>query len=200
MNISNKNAADRGTENPGRPRGLWLMGGAGLLAAVLVAKLFYWQVLEHQHISLLAARQHRVTFKLPAQRGRILDRNGQLMASDTEVANVVADPSLIPAASRPRIAASLAPLLGMDAGDLMKHLSKPLKFEYLKRRVPRETGDRIDALHLTGIALEADLRRSYLAGTEASGASPSHSLAGNLLGFVNDEGTGQYGLEQRYDD
>jgi cell division protein FtsI/penicillin-binding protein 2 len=175
------------------------MGSAGLLAVVLVAKLVYWQVLEHQHISLLAARQHRVTFKLPAQRGRIVDRNGQLLASDTQVANVVADPSLIPASARPRIAASLAPLLGMDAGDLVKHLSKPLKFEYLKRRVPKETGDRIDALHLTGIALEGDARRSYVAGNEASGPGLAHSLAGNLLGFVNDEGTGQYGLEQQYD-
>lgn len=187
------------TEDRGRLRVIWLMAGAGLLAAVLVAKLVYWQVVEHQRITLLAARQQRVTFKLPAQRGKIIDRSGQLLATDTPVANVVADPSLIAASARPRIAASLAPLLGMNAVDLLKRLSMPVKFEYLKRKVPRETADRIDALHLTGIALESDTRRSYLAVNDTTGPGPAHSLAGNLLGFVNDGGAGQYGLEQQYD-
>ena len=47
------------TEDRGRLRVIWLMAAAGLLAAVLVAKLVYWQVLEHRQITLLAARQHR---------------------------------------------------------------------------------------------------------------------------------------------
>src|SRR2546425_4495209 len=113
-------AEDQMTEGRGRLRVIWLMGLAALLAGVLVAKLVYWQVIEHQRISLIAARQHQVTFKLPAQRGRIFDRNGQLLASDTPVANVVADPALIAAASRPRIAASLAPLLGMDVAEVLR--------------------------------------------------------------------------------
>jgi cell division protein FtsI/penicillin-binding protein 2 len=187
------------TEDRGRLRVIWLMAGAGLLAAALVAKLVYWQVLEHKRITLLAARQHQVTFKLPAQRGKIIDRSGQLLATDTPVANVVADPSLIAASTRPRIAASLAPVLGTNAADLLKRLSMPVKFEYLKRKVPRETADKIDALHLTGIALEGDASRTYLAASAATGPGLAHSLAGNLLGFVNDGGAGQYGLEQRYD-
>jgi cell division protein FtsI/penicillin-binding protein 2 len=187
------------TEDRGRLRVIWLMAASGLLAMVLLAKLVYWQVVEHQRITLLAAAQHRVTFKLPAQRGKIIDRSGQLLATDTPVANVVADPSLIATPARPRIAASLAPLLGLSATDLLKRLSMPVKFEYLKRKVPRETADRIDALHLTGIALEGDARRSYLAVSDTTGAGPPHSLAANLLGFVNDGGAGQYGLEQQYD-
>ena len=187
------------TEDRGRLRVIWLMAAAGLLAAVLVAKLVYWQVLEHRQITLLAARQHRVTFKLPAQRGKIIDRGGQLLATDTPVSNVVADPSLIAVSARPRIAASLAPLLGMGAPDLLKRLSMPVRFEYLKRKVPSATAEKIDALHLTGIALEGDARRSYLAGTDATGTGSAHSLAANLLGFVNDSGAGQYGLEQQYD-
>jgi cell division protein FtsI/penicillin-binding protein 2 len=187
------------TEDRGRLRVIWLMAAAGLLAAVLVGKLVYWQVLQHQRITLMAARQHRVTFKLPAQRGKIIDRSGQLLATDTPVANVVADPSLIAVPARPGIAASLAPLLGMTAADVLKRLSMPVKFEYLKRKVPRESADRIDALHLTGIALEGDARRSYLAVSDSAGAGPAHSLAGNLVGFVNDVAAGQYGLEQQYD-
>lgn len=175
------------------------MGMAAVLAAVLLGKLVYWQVVEHQKISLLAAKQHQVTFKLPSQRGKIFDRSGQLLATDTPVANVVADPSLIPRAARSQIAGSLAPLLGMTATDILKQLEMPLKFEYLKHKLPKETADKISALHLAGIGLEDDSRRSYLSSVDPAAPTEPRSLAGNLLGFVNDGGTGQYGLEQYYD-
>lgn len=175
------------------------MGMAAVLAAVLLGKLVYWQVVEHQKISLLAAKQHQVTFKLPSQRGKIFDRSGQLLATDTPVANVVADPSLIPRAARSQIAGSLAPLLGMTATDILKQLEMPLKFEYLKHKLPKETADKISALHLAGIGLEDDSRRSYLSSVDPAAPTEPRSLAGNMLGFVNDGGTGQYGLEQYYD-
>src|SRR5258708_2823094 len=175
------------------------MALAGVLAGILVGKLVYWQLVEHQKISLLAARQHQVTFKLPAQRGRIFDRNGQLLATDTPVANVVADPSLIVETTRPHVAAALSSLLGVGAPDILRQLSMPLKFEYLKKRIARDTADKIAALHLPGIALEDDSRRSYLAGVDPNNPAAPQSLAGNLLGFVNDSGSGQYGLEQYYD-
>jgi len=175
------------------------MGMAAVLAAVLLGKLVYWQVVEHQKISLLAAKQHQVTFKLPSQRGKIFDRSGQLLATDTPVANVVADPSLIPRAARSQVAGSLAPLLGMTATDILKQLEMPLKFEYLKHKLPKETADKISALHLAGIGLEDDSRRSYLSSVTPAAPTEPRSLAGNLLGFVNDGGTGQYGLEQYYD-
>jgi cell division protein FtsI/penicillin-binding protein 2 len=175
------------------------MGMAAVLAAVLVGKLVYWQVVEHQKISLLAAKQHQVTFKLPSQRGKIFDRSGQLLATDTPVANVVADPSLIPQAARLQVAGSLAPLLGMTATDILKQLEMPLKFEYLKHKVPKATADKITALHLAGIALEDNSRRSYLSSVDPAVPTEPRSLASNLLGFVNDDGTGQYGLEQYYD-
>ena len=215
------------TESRGRLRVFWLMAGAGLLAAVLVLRLAYWQVVEHKQIAALAADQHQVTFKLPANRGRILDRNGQLLATDTPVFNVVAAPNLIPAQTRAAIAQSLAPLLGMDQGEIVAQISQPLKFTYIKRKVPKATGDKIDSMHLTGIGLEADSQRSYLASVDAPPTTPGpivlvspfpqlspspspspgapapapilpHSLASNLLGFVNNDGAGQYGIEQYY--
>src|SRR3982074_2613569 len=101
------------TEDRGRLRVIWLMGFAAVLAAVLVGKLVYWQVVEHKRISLLAAQPHQVTFKLPPRCARTLDRGGKRIAPDPPVSNVVADPSLIPAQARPRVAASLAPVLGL---------------------------------------------------------------------------------------
>jgi cell division protein FtsI/penicillin-binding protein 2 len=175
------------------------MAGAGILAAVLVARLAYWQLAQHDHIVALAAEQHSITVTLPASRGSILDRNGQLLASDIPVYNVVAAPNLIPVAARADIANQLAPMLGRSAPDVLKDLSRPLKFEYLKRKLPKDDSDKVLALHLAGIALQQDSARSYLLADPGQGGQDARSLASNLMGFVNDSGQGQYGLEQYYD-
>jgi stage V sporulation protein D (sporulation-specific penicillin-binding protein) len=187
------------TEERGRLRILWLMAAAGILAAVLVARLAYWQLAQHEHILALASEQHSITVTLPASRGSILDRNGQLLASDIPVYNVVAAPNLIPPAARPDIANQLAPLLGRPPADVLKDLGRPLKFEYLRRKLPKDTSDKVLALHLAGIALQQDSARSYLLADPGQGGQDARSLASNLMGFVNDSGQGQYGLEQYYD-
>ncbi|MDQ6748387.1 MAG: penicillin-binding protein 2 [Candidatus Dormibacteraeota bacterium] len=187
------------TEERGRLRILWLMAAAGILATVLVARLAYWQVAQHDHIVALAAEQHSITVTLPASRGSLLDRNSQLLASDIPVYDVVAAPNLVPIADRVVIAGQLAPLVGRSTADLLKDLGRPLKFEYLKRKLPKEASDRIQALHLPGIALQQDSARSYLLADPGQGGQDARSLASNLLGFVNFSGQGQYGVEQYYD-
>ena len=187
------------TEDRGRLRILWLMAAAATLAAVLLGRLAYWQVVQHGHIVALAAEQRQVTFTLPASRGRILDRGQQLLASDTPVYDVVAAPTLIPADRRAATAAILAPLLGRPAPDVLKDLSRKLQFEYLQHKLPREVADKIVARHLGGIALQQNVTRSYLSSDAGQGGKDARSLASNLLGFVNDLGQGQYGVEQYYD-
>jgi stage V sporulation protein D (sporulation-specific penicillin-binding protein) len=93
----------------------------------------------------------------------------------------------------------LAPLLGRPEGDVLVDLNRKLKFEYLKRKLPKDAADRISALHLNGIALQQNVTRSYLLADAGQGGKDARSLASNLLGFVNDEGRGQYGVEQYYD-
>lgn len=187
------------TEDRGRLRILWLMAAAAILATVLVGRLTYWQVVQHGHIVALAAEQHQVTFALPASRGRILDRGQQLLASDTPVYDVVAAPNLIPADQRIGTAAVLATLINRPEAEILKDLQRHLKFEYLKRKLPKEAADKIDSRHLAGIALEQNVTRSYLAADAGLGGKDARSLASNLLGFVNDQGAGQYGVEQYYD-
>ncbi|MFN2465015.1 MAG: peptidoglycan D,D-transpeptidase FtsI family protein [Candidatus Dormibacteria bacterium] len=175
------------------------MAAAGLLAAVLVARLAYWQVVQHAHIVALAAEQHSVTLTLPASRGSIVDRSGQLLASDVPVYDVVGAPNLIAVPSRADIASRLSPILGRPTADILKDLGRPLKFEYLKRKLPKVQADMVTALHLPGIALQQDSTRSYLLADPGQGGQDARSLASNLLGFVNDAGQGQYGVEQYYD-
>ncbi|HEV1997568.1 MAG TPA: hypothetical protein VGR61_05495, partial [Candidatus Dormibacteraeota bacterium] len=153
------------------------MAAAAVLAAVLVGRLTYWQVVQHGHIVALAAEQHQATFALPASRGRILDRGQQLLASDTPVYDVVAAPNLIPADKRAETAAILAPLVGRPQADVLKDLERTLKFEYLKRKLPKEAADRIDARHLGGIALQQNVTRSYLQADAGQGGKDARSLA-----------------------
>ncbi|GAC1335459.1 MAG: hypothetical protein NVSMB17_18400 [Candidatus Dormibacteria bacterium] len=179
------------TEERGRLRIFWLMAAASLLAAVLMARLAYWQVGQHNHIVALAAEQREVTYALPATRGQIVDRGGQLLASDTAVYDVVAAPNLVPLVKRMETATALAPLLGRPAGDILRDLARPLKFEYLKRKVSKDVHDRIEAQHLAGIALQQDTARSYLVSDPSQQGPDARSLASSLLGFVNDAGHGQ---------
>ena len=187
------------TEARGRLRIFWLMAAASLLALVLTGRLAYWQVVQHDHIVALANEQRDVTYTLPATRGQILDRGGQLLASDTAVYDVVGAPNLVPVARRPEVAAALAPLIGRSQVDILTDLERPLKFEYLKRKVTRDAADKIEAQHLAGIALQPDTARSYLVADPGQAGVDSRSLASSLLGFVNDSGHGQYGVEQFFD-
>ncbi|HEV3232411.1 MAG TPA: hypothetical protein VG245_09170, partial [Candidatus Dormibacteraeota bacterium] len=157
------------TEDRGRLRVLVLMGAAGLLALVLVGRLLYWQVAQHTHLALVAARLHQTTVTLPATRGSILDRGGNPLAFDTPVYDVFAAPDQIPVGERAAEAARLAPLLGQDQAKLLGSLSQPLKFEYLARRVEKDAADRIDALHLAGIGRESSVRRTYIPGDGGAG-------------------------------
>jgi cell division protein FtsI/penicillin-binding protein 2 len=175
------------------------MAAASLLALVLVGRLTYWQVVQHDHIVALANEQRDVTYVLPATRGQVLDRSGQLLASDTAVYDVVGAPNLVPVAKRPDVAAALAPLIARSQADILRDLQRPLKFEYLKRKVNKDVADKIEAQHLAGVALQPNTARSYLVADPGQAGVDSRSLASSLLGFVNDAGHGQYGVEQFFD-
>jgi cell division protein FtsI/penicillin-binding protein 2 len=191
----------------GRLRVVVLMFAAGALAVVLVGRLLYWQVAQHTHLALVAERLHQATVVLPATRGSILDRAGNPLAFDTPVYDVFAVPDQIPAESRVTEAQKLAPLLGEDPAKLLGDLSRPQKFEYLARRVDQARADQIQALGLLGIGREASVRRTYIpgdfstgSGSVAGSASGSdHTLASNLLGFLDFGGDALYGVEQFYD-
>ncbi|MFN2463626.1 MAG: peptidoglycan D,D-transpeptidase FtsI family protein [Candidatus Dormibacteria bacterium] len=187
------------TEDRGRLRIFWLMAAASLLAAVLVGRLAYWQVAQHSHIMALAAEQRDVTFSIPASRGQLLDRNGQLLASDTAVYDVVGAPNLVPMAQRAEVAGVLAPLVGRPQAEILRDLERPLKFEYLKRKVTKDIADRIEARHLPGVGLKQNTDRSYLVSEPGQAGPDARSLGSSLLGFVNDGGHGQYGVEQFFD-
>ena len=141
----------------------------------------------------LTDRLHWV--ELPAPRGAIYDRNGEVLAHSVEARAVYADPTLIEHPEQ--TAAALSPLLGIAASDLLPKLVKrtrpdgsPVAFVWLARGVDIEVGKAVQALGLDGIVVTRDERREV----------PGHDLAANLLGFTGDDMHGLEGIEAHYDE
>jgi cell division protein FtsI (penicillin-binding protein 3) len=177
-----------------RSRILTLM--ALVLAAYLVlfGRLVYWQAWRHGDMVRLAASYHDDTLTLPAVRGRITDRNGALLVSNTPVFSIFASPDQIAVKDRQNIGDQLGPLLQLTPDEVIAKLATTRKFIYLGRRVSAAIAHQLDGLQLPGIGKIAETQRTYV-----DGAMPGTSLAANLLGFTNDAGTGNYGVEGYYD-
>src|SRR5438067_5520785 len=176
-----------------RSRILTLMALVLSAYLVLLGRLVYWQVWRHGDMAQLAAAYHDDTITLPAVRGNILDRNGALLVTNTPVFSIFASPDLISAAERQVIADRLAPVLGLSPDDIQAKLATTRKFVYLARRVPASIAGQLDQLRLPGVGKIAETQRAYV-----DGGVTGTSLAANLLGFANDEGTGNYGVEGYY--
>ena len=185
----------RGTQElEPRSRILTLMALVLSAYLILLGRLVYWQVVRHSDMAHLAAVYHDDTITLPAARGNVLDRNGNLLVTNTAVFSIFASPDQISAAERKDIAARLAPLLQLSAADIQARLATTRQFVYLARRVSASVAHTLDAMRLPGIGKLAETQRTYV-----DGGLAGTSLAANLLGFVNDEGKGNYGIEGYYD-
>jgi cell division protein FtsI/penicillin-binding protein 2 len=166
---------------------------AVLLAGGVWARLAYWQVMQHGRLASQAQAQYREVVELPAIRGAIFDRNLTQLVVNTTVYSAFVTPDQVPAGARQRVASGLAAVLGVDQAKVMQTLQSSSKFAYIQRRFTKEKADALRALTLPGVGLEEEQQRSYLPGIAAGS-----TLAANVLGFVNYDGQGQYGLEAFY--
>jgi stage V sporulation protein D (sporulation-specific penicillin-binding protein) len=164
-----------------------------LLAGVVWSRLAYWQVIRHVQLADQAQAQYREVVQLPAVRGVILDRNMTQLVVNTTVYSAFVSPDQVPDAQRRRVAGALASVLAVDPTAVMKTLESGGKFAYIARRFSKQKADQLRTMKLPGVGLEDEVQRSYL-----PGISTDSTLAANLLGFVNYNGQGQYGLEAYY--
>jgi cell division protein FtsI/penicillin-binding protein 2 len=176
------------TANPSsRWRIVALMAVLSASALLLIAQLFRWQVLEHQAFLAIAEQEHQSEVTIRPRRGVIYDRNEFLLATDAFQYAVSASPPMI---SDPQATADrLFPLLEMSREDTLIALTSDASWVPLSRGVPQPLGDRILEWDITGIEVATHPKRVYPGGT----------LAAHLLGFVNDNDNGFYGIEGYYD-
>ena len=164
-----------------------------VLAGAVWSRLAYWQIAKHGQLASEAQAQYREVVTLPAVRGAIFDRHLTQLVVNTTVYSAFVSPDQVPKSERDRVANGLVSVLAVDKAKLTTTLASGAKFAYVARRLAKDKADQLRALKLPGVGLEEETQRSYLPGI-ASGTT----LAANLLGFVNYNGDGQYGLEAKY--
>ena len=132
------------------------------------------------------------TLELPANRGRILDRNGLILASSVPAASIWAIPEDVDE-SDPSVRAQLkelAQLLDMPLSTLVTKMAEDDKtFMWLKRQLDWDLGQRIVGLGIKGIYLRKEYKRQY----------PEGESAAHVVGFTNVEDHGQEGMELAFD-
>jgi len=164
-----------------------------VLAGLVWSRMAYWQVAEHGRLAMAAQAQYREFVELPALRGAIFDRNLTQLVVNTTVYSAFVSPDQITAGERDGVAGGLSSVLGVDKTAVMQTLQSSVKFAYIARRFSKTKADSLRALKLPGVGLQEETQRSYL-----PGAQGGTTLAADLLGFVNWNGDGQGGLEQKY--
>ncbi len=165
---------------------------AGLILFSFVVRLYQKAVLEHKHYLELADNQYTLHKEVQGQRGEIVvksDNNYFPLATNERRYQVLAVPHNIKDAEQ--VAHTLAPLLHTDETSIRGAISdkKKLYVPPLAHYLTRQEADAVASLKLPGILLFPEFKRVY----------PENQLASQLLGFVNYDGDGNYGLEQGYD-
>ena len=157
-----------------------------LVFAALALRLIGVQMFASSRYSAMGAAETDTTVHEPAVRGGIYDRNGSPLALSVPRSNVVADPFLI---HHPvPVAHALTSLLRVPTGKLMTELTEHSGYVFLAKEVGDTVAKKVTALTLPGI--------NVLPATERM--DPAGSLAAPLIGAVGAEGSGQSGLEYRY--
>jgi len=173
-----------------------------LIVTLTFGQLVRVQVLQAEEFAERGVRQRTRTIELPAARGRIYDREGDVLATSVISATIYADPIAYRPTTRPdgtrvpaagdvqRAARALAPLLGREVDDVAERLRRDSRFVYLARQIDLEVGEQIMAMRLPGIHLLTEPRRVY----------PAGGLAAQVIGFTGIDGDALHGLEASHDD
>jgi cell division protein FtsI (penicillin-binding protein 3) len=123
--------------------------------------------------------------ELPASRGKILDRNGQVIATSLEAKSVIAYNDTVPDDLSAEKVKALANLLQISEAELRKKLKEERKQIFLKRQVDPAVAQKIKQLEIPGIGLNNEYRRFY----------PEGEAMAHVVGFTNVEDRGQEGME-----
>jgi stage V sporulation protein D (sporulation-specific penicillin-binding protein) len=130
---------------------------------------------------------HQRERRIKAKRGRILDRNGEILAANEVVCTVSVIHSQID--DEDKVIKVLAGELDMDVEEVTKKVKKVSSMEYIKTNVAKDIGDAIREYDLPGVKIDEDYKRVY----------PYNELASKVLGFTGADNQGILGLEAKYD-
>jgi cell division protein FtsI (penicillin-binding protein 3) len=169
-------------------RSKFIVAAIALAFVGLAGRAAYIQVFGNAFFQRQGEVRFARTLELPANRGRILDRNGLILASSVVAPSIWAIPEDID--RDPAKLQQLARLLSMPIADLNKKIEDEDKtFVWLKRKVDEPVAQEIAALGIKGVYQRKEYKRKY----------PEGEAAAHVVGFTNVENIGQEGVELAFD-
>jgi cell division protein FtsI (penicillin-binding protein 3) len=164
-------------------RSRFLVALVGLAFAGLLGRAVYVQILHTDFFQKQGEARYAHTLELPASRGRINDRSGQVLAASVAVPSIWAIPKEVDADPDKR--RELAKALGLSPKELQAKLNPEARFVWLKRLADDEIAARVKAIGIKGVFQDREYRRKY----------PEGEAAAHVVGFTNVEDRGQEGIE-----
>ncbi|HSD56085.1 MAG TPA: hypothetical protein VLA92_02945, partial [Candidatus Saccharimonadales bacterium] len=159
-----------------------------LIFGIFLVRLFYLQIIRHEYYKQTANVGHLKEYEIQAQRGVIKAHDGSSVVPivlDQTLYTVYADPTLVKNA--PKVAETLTAVLQGDVTSYEEKLkAKDTRYVILARKVTKEQKEALIKKKYPGIGAQEQQVRTY----------PNGSLAAQVLGFVNNDGKGVYGIEQ----
>ena len=165
--------------------GLYSIGG------ILLLQLFVVQIVRHDYYKAQAFAEHVKKFEIPAERGTISLSDGYQavpLVLNEKRFEVYADPKFIQ--NSEDAAEQLQQVIGGDAKEIKDVLNTDSRYVILAKKIDEGQAKRVEELKIKGVGLKEVSVRSY----------PQGSVAAHVLGFVNDDGDGQYGIEEYYNE
>lgn len=187
-----------------RVRALLILLVFVIVAGALGTRLAYWQVARRSELAAMAVRQSSTTYSIPTKRGSIYDRTGTvLLATSVNRDRLAVDSKDLSPAERTQTAATVVGILGLTgdaAATVTALVNSGRPYAVLAHELTPANSDAVRAAMSSdprtafGLILEPEELRQY----PQAGGAPGTTLAAQLLGFVNRQGLGQYGIEQYY--
>lgn len=158
-----------------------------LCSFLLSARLVYLMVIKADHYAKKAKEVQQRERAIKAERGKIYDRNGILIAANKPVSTISVIHNQIK--DKETVIRNLSVLLDVDEEKVRKRVEKKSSREKIKSNVEKNISDQIRKLNMAGVMVDEDYKRYY----------PYGSLASKVIGFAGGDNQGILGLEAKYD-
>ena len=162
-----------------------------IILIAIIIKVFYIQVFSYQKLNTLAESLWSRELPIKADRGLIVDRNGEVLASNVTTVSLVVVPGQIK--DPEKVAHDLSDILQTNYQDMLNHVTKSTSIERVHpegRRLSYDIAEKINALNYDGVYLLKESKRYY----------PYETVLSHVLGYVGIDNQGLSGLELYYDD
>ena len=158
-----------------------------LVASILIVRLGYLMLTKADYYGVKAKELHERERTIKAERGKILDRNGNVLAGNVSVSTISVIHSQVKEPEK--VISVLSKELGIEEAEIRKKVEKISSREKIKSNVEKEISDRIRAYKLAGVTVDEDYKRYYEYGT----------LASKVMGFTGGDNQGLVGLDVSYE-